>query len=154
MAVNQTTGQLFLKATREKFDACKEKINHCLGQLDDEQVWWRPHESMNSIANIVLHLCGNLWQWIISGVGGAPDLRNRPKEFSDRSLIPKSELIAQLDTVLGEVDSVLAALSDERLLEPRTIQGYAVTVLSAILEVVPTSTATRRRSFTLRGFSL
>ena len=54
------------------------KIKHCLGQLTDEQVWWRSHPSLNSIGNLILHLCGNVGQWIVAGLGGAADSRDRP----------------------------------------------------------------------------
>jgi hypothetical protein len=109
-----------------------ERIKHCVGQLDDAQVWWRPHPSMNSVGNILLHLGGNLRQWIVSGVGGVPDTRNRPAEFTERGPIPRDELIRRLEAVAFEADATLAALDESRLLEPRRIQGFDVTVLSAI----------------------
>lgn len=109
-----------------------ERIKHCVGQLDDEQVWWRPHESMNSIGNILLHLGGNLRQWLVSGVGGVPDTRDRPAEFTERGPIPREELIRRLEAVAFEADAALAALDESRLLEPRRIQGFEETVLSAI----------------------
>jgi hypothetical protein len=58
------------------------KIKHCLGQLTDEQVWWRSWPSLNSIGNLILHLCGNVRQWIMAGLGGAADSRDRPAEFA------------------------------------------------------------------------
>ena len=109
-----------------------ERIRHCLGQLDDEQVWWRPHASMNPVGNILLHLCGNLRQWIVSGVSGVPDTRDRPAEFAERGPIPRDELIRRLEAVAAEADAALAALDEARLLEPRRIQGFDETVLSAI----------------------
>ena len=60
------------------------RIKHCLGQLNDAQVWHRPQPGLNSIGNLVLHLCGNLRQWVVAGLGGAPDVRNRPDEFAER----------------------------------------------------------------------
>jgi hypothetical protein len=111
-----------------------ERIKHCLDQLDDAQVWWRPRPSMNSIANIVLHLCGNLRQWIVAGVSGTEDSRNRPQEFAERELIPKHELLRRLEEVAGEADAVLAHLTDAQLLAPRRIQGFDETVLSALFD--------------------
>ena len=61
----------------EELDAAQRLIKHCVNQLTDDQLWWRPSESMNSVANLLLHLCGNLRQWIVSGVGGAADIRER-----------------------------------------------------------------------------
>jgi hypothetical protein len=108
------------------------RIGHCVGQLDDEQVWWRPHEAMNSVGNILLHLCGNLRQWLVSGVGGVPDARDRPAEFAERRPIAGDELIRRLEAAAAEADAALDALDGSRLLEPRCIQGFDETVLSAI----------------------
>ncbi len=108
------------------------RIRHCVGQLDDEQVWWRPHDAMNSVGNLLLHLGGNLRQWIVAGVGGVPDARDRPAEFAERGPIPGQELIRRLETAVAEADAALAALDGSRLLEPRRIQGFDETVLSAI----------------------
>src|SRR5437588_11209034 len=81
---------------------CFELIRHCLDQLTDEQVWQREGEDRNSIGNLILHLCGNVRQWLISGVGGAKDARDRPGEFSERGPIPKSELLKRLEAVVRE----------------------------------------------------
>jgi hypothetical protein len=129
-----SVGRAYLEETRRRIAACRERIGHCLGQLDDRQVWWRPHESMNSIANLVLHLCGNLRQWVVSGVGGAADVRDRPQEFAEQGPIPKAELLLRLEEVLGEADAVLAETDERQLLEPRRIQGFDETVLSAIFD--------------------
>jgi len=68
-----------------------DRIKHCLGQLTDEQIWRRESDAMNSIGNLILHLCGNLRQWIVAGIGAEKDVRQRPKEFSERGPIPKAE---------------------------------------------------------------
>src|SRR5437660_316028 len=78
------------------------KIKHCLGQLSDEQVWWRYHPSLNSIGNLILHLCGNVRQWIVAGLGGGADGRDRPAEFSERGSIPRDELLRRLESVVDE----------------------------------------------------
>jgi hypothetical protein len=109
-----------------------ERIGHCVGQLDDEQVWWRPHESMNSVGNILLHLDGNLRQWVVTGVEGVPDTRDRPAEFAERGPIPRDALIRRLEAVVAEADAALTALDESRLLEPRRIQGFDETVMSAV----------------------
>jgi hypothetical protein len=129
-----TVGQVFLAESRRRLAESRKKIEHCLDQLDDAQVWWRARESLNSIGNLVLHLCGNLRQWIVSGVGGAPDVRNRPGEFSQRVPILKEELLQRFDAVVREADAVLAGTGEDRLREPRRIQGFEETVLSAIFD--------------------
>jgi hypothetical protein len=114
-----------------------DRIKHCLGQLTDEQVWRRAQPSLNSIGNLLLHLCGNLRQWIVAGLGGAADVRDRPAEFAERGPIPKGELLRRLDTVVGEAKQVLAGLPARQLLEVRRIQGFDVTGLAAVFDSVP-----------------
>jgi len=126
--------QAFLAESRRKLSACHERIRHCVDQLHDSQLWWRPHPSMNSIANLVLHLCGNLQQWILSGVSGVPDVRNRPREFAEQGPIPRETMLERLAEVIQGVDKVLAGASDTHLLQPRRIQGFDETGLSAILD--------------------
>ncbi|MEX2120565.1 MAG: DUF664 domain-containing protein [Pirellulales bacterium] len=78
------------------------KIEHCLAQLTDEQVWWHSCESTNSIGNLLLHLAGNLRQWIVSGFGGAADVRDRPSKLAQRGGPGKQELLGRLRSVGGE----------------------------------------------------
>jgi hypothetical protein len=113
------------------------RIKHCLGQLTDDQVWWRSHPSLNSVGNLLLHLCGNLRQWIIAGLGSATDVRDRPAEFAQRGPIPKADLLRQLDAVVGEAKAVLGKLTARQLLEARRIQGFDMTALAAIFDSVP-----------------
>ena len=113
------------------------KIKHCLGQLTDEQVWWRSQPSLNSIGNLILHLCANVRQWIVAGVGGAADSRDRPAEFAERGPIPKEELLRKLEAVVDEARVVLAQQTARQLLEGRRIQGFDVTGLAAIFDSVP-----------------
>src|SRR5262245_9883213 len=103
------------------------RIKHCLDQLPDEQVWWRPQPALNSIGNLVLHLAGNLRQWIVAGLGGAADARDRPAEFAERGLIPKDQLLRSLEAAVSEAAGVLTQLSARQLLETRRIQGFDVT---------------------------
>src|SRR5687767_15898860 len=132
LGTTQRLGHVYIEEARRRLAACHQRIIHCLNQLDDVQVWWRPAESMNSIANLVLHLCGNLEQWIVSGVGGAQHLRNRPLEFSERKPIPKEQLSQRLSSTVRRADEVLAEVNDAKLLEERRIQGFEETIMSAI----------------------
>jgi uncharacterized damage-inducible protein DinB len=111
------------------------KIERCLEQLTDAQIWFRPNEASNSIGNLVLHLCGNARQWIVSGVGDSPDRRDRDSEFRQRKIIPKVELLELLRTTINEVEQVLADLDSNVILERRTIQGKDVELLEAIFHV-------------------
>jgi hypothetical protein len=129
---NQDIGQAFLTEARRRLADCHARIGHCLGQLDDTQLWWRPRPSLNSIGNLLLHLGGNLRQWIVCGVGGAPDSRDRPGEFAERGPLARAELLGPLGQVVAEADAVLARVGGRQLLEPRRIQGFEETVLSAV----------------------
>jgi uncharacterized damage-inducible protein DinB len=112
------------------------KIERCLEKLTDEQIWWRANADSNSIGNLLLHLSGNARQWIVSGIGGRPDNRERQTEFDAREAGSAASLIAALKQTVDEADAVLAELSPEHLLQSRLIQGSDVNVLEAIFHVV------------------
>lgn len=111
------------------------KIERCLEKLTDEQIWWRANEESNSIGNLILHLCGNARQWIICGVGAAPDNRDRDSEFAQRETIRRDELVSLLRSTLDEVQTTLLNLDPSLLLEHRKIQGNDVELLEAIFHV-------------------
>jgi len=111
------------------------KIERCLEQLGDEQIWWRANPESNSVGNLVLHLCGNARQWIVSGLGGQEDNRLRDSEFVQIELIPKSELVELLRTTLADVEAVISRLDPTTILDKRQIQGSEVDVLHAIFHV-------------------
>jgi uncharacterized damage-inducible protein DinB len=111
------------------------RIVECLQQLSEEEIWWRPNSASNSAGNLVLHLCGNVRQWIISGLGGAEDKRERDREFAERGPIPRQALVTQLRRTVRDACRVLAKLSDDSLLRKHEIQGYQVTGLDAAFRV-------------------
>lgn len=113
------------------------RIKHCVGQLSDEQVWWRSHPSMNRIGNLILHLCGNVKQWIVAGLGDEADNRNRSSEFVERGPIPKDDLIRRLEVVVNEANVVLERQSAQQLVAVRRIQGFDITGLVALFDSVP-----------------
>ena len=112
------------------------KIEKCAELLNDEQIWWRANPSSNSIGNLLLHLSGNVRQWIVVGLGAATDTRDRDAEFAQREAIPRAELLNRLRQTLHEADQVLAEFDRQSLLDPFTIQGLQVTALAAILHVI------------------
>ncbi len=112
------------------------KIRLAIEPLSDEAIWWRANESSNSIGNLMLHLAGNIRQWIVSGVGGAADVRQRSTEFRARGGKDKAALLAHLTTAVRDADGVLAALSADELGRPRQIQGRSTTVFEAVYHVV------------------
>lgn len=112
------------------------KIRLALEPLDEDAIWWRANEASNSIGNLMLHLAGNIRQWIVSGVGGAPDVRQRNSEFSARGGKGKAALLEHLVAAVSDADRVLAGLTRAELLRSRPIQGRHVTVLEAVYHVV------------------
>lgn len=111
------------------------KLEGCLEQLTDEQIWWRANEQSNSIGNLLLHLSGNARQWIVCGLGGANDARVRQQEFDERRVISRAELLETLSQTLRDVDAVLAGFDHGKLLDRYPIQGTTATALEAIFHV-------------------
>ena len=100
----------------KEFSEALERIRHCLQQLDEGQTWWRPDEQLNSIGNLLLHLSGNVRQWIIAGIGHAKDVRDRPTEFATRGPKAKQALLRQLQETVSEAQVVLCQVTPEELL--------------------------------------
>src|SRR6266566_6608507 len=104
-------GQAFIaRAQHHLGEDFLPKIERCLGLLNDQQVWWRANEQSNSVGNLLLHLSGNVRQWIICGLGGADDKRNRDSEFAQREMIPRSEVFGRLKQTVEEAVGVLSGL--------------------------------------------
>lgn len=130
-------GSLFLECSRYFLATeYRTKLRCAVEALPPDAFWWRPNERSNSVGNLLLHLTGNIRQWIVSGVGGAPGSRNRAAEFAAREGPPSVELLAELERALAEVDQVLSTLTVANLLARRVIQGRDVTVFEAVLHVV------------------
>ena len=127
---------LFLDHSAKKLDQMEASLAVCLGKLTDEQVWLREAAHQNTIGNLVLHLCGNMRQWIMHGVGGAPDVRVRDAEFSSSGGHSANELLTLFHATVEEAKAVIATLPHERLVERITPQGRDVSVLDAIYQVV------------------
>jgi uncharacterized damage-inducible protein DinB len=111
-------------------------MRSCVESLTDEQVWWRPNEASNSIGNLLLHLNGNVRQWLVASFNRQPDARNRPAEFDERKHVPAATLVQQLDATLQEASAVLLRLTEADLLATYEIQGYTTTGLAAVYQVV------------------
>lgn len=111
------------------------RIARCLGMLSEKEIWWRGNSASNSVGNLVLHLEGNVRQWIISGLGGTPDHRERDKEFAERGPIPRRQLVKRLHGTVAEACRVLGALSTRDLARARPIQRFRVTGFKAVYHV-------------------
>jgi len=131
-----TTETNFLNYAAEKLTELCERIEIGLGKLTPDQIWMRGTENQNAAGNLVLHLGGNVRQWILSGVGGAPNTRVRDEEFSARGGVEAEALGRLLRATVDEAAVLLRTLPPARLAERTTIQGHDVTLLEAIFHVV------------------
>jgi len=135
MAKTGPTDPVIAHAARVLRQVYLPRIVSCLQQLSQEQIWWRPNTASNSAGNLILHLTGNVRQWIISGLGGATDVRQRDLEFSERGPLPRRVLVSRLRKTVKEACGVLAGLSPEDLARVHTIQKYQVTGMEAAFHV-------------------
>lgn len=126
----------FTRFSTFKLRQCLERIEICLGKLDDERIWARPNAASNSAGNLCLHLAGNVRQWILSGVAGQPDTRRRDEEFAAQGGFSREELLARLRATVNEACAVIGSLGEARLGETVRPQRYEVTVLEAVYHVV------------------
>ena len=112
------------------------KIRLALSPVDEQVIWKRANAESNSIGNLMLHLAGNIRQWIVGGVGGTETDRDRAGEFAASGGFMKTELIAALDSSVRDADKVLASLTDSDLERSVVIQGRDTTIIAAIYHVV------------------
>ncbi|MGA8598041.1 MAG: DUF1572 family protein [Bryobacteraceae bacterium] len=130
-------GVLFLKCSSETLVEMAGHIHACFEKLDEEAIWSRHSTAENALGNLVLHLCGNVRQWIGCYVGGMADIRKRPEEFATDAHASSAELLKRLDETIGLATSVLEKLDPQRLTEVIPVQdGKSATVLGAIDHVV------------------
>ncbi|MCA8964949.1 MAG: DUF664 domain-containing protein [Planctomycetes bacterium] len=112
------------------------RITRLVADLGEYAVWRRPAPNCNSVGNLLLHLCGNTTQWILAGLGDATDARDRPAEFAASGGDGGPALCARLAEVVDQACAVVDRLDAAELLQPRRIQGYSETGLSAVLHVL------------------
>ncbi len=135
--VKADAATLFLEHSRKKlFGEWWPRLRSVVEALNEEQLWWRPNEASNSIGNLLLHLNGNVRQWLVASFNRQEDRRNRPAEFAEKAGGPASEVLARLGATMDEAAAVLQHLTEEDLLTPMEIQGYHVTGLVAVYQVV------------------
>lgn len=131
MTTENQIGAAFLTETAYRLKQSFRRIYHCLDQLDDQDIWWRPNDQMNSIGNLILHLNGNLSQWILHGLGGQEDVRDRPSEFDTQGTLTGSELKSLLIDLEHKIEETLKGFDPSHLLRYRRIQGFDKQLLSA-----------------------
>jgi uncharacterized damage-inducible protein DinB len=128
--------QDFVRYSDKKLRQYLDRIQVCLGKLSDDEIWARGHSTENSIGNLCLHLSGNIRQWILSGVDGRPDDRDRDSEFAAKGGVTREALYSRLSETVNEVCGVITGLTAERLGQKVRPQGYDVTALEAVYHIV------------------
>ena len=133
----QTPSALFLQFSRNKLmTQYWPRLKECVESLTEEQVWWRPNAASNSIGNLMLHLNGNMRQWIVAAFGSEEDKRDRPAEFAAQSGMSRAELLKKLGATVHEVERTLDRLTEKELTAEYEIQGYDVHGLDAVYQVI------------------
>ena len=136
-AHDPTVTTLFLEFSRHKLlEQYWPRLRECVEPLTAEQIWWRPNEASNSIGNLILHLNGNVRQWLVASFNRLEDERNRPAEFAAISSAMPAEPLDLLRATLDDASQVLSRLTEDDLLAPFEIQGHKVRGLDAVYQVV------------------
>lgn len=128
---------LFLGHSRKRLlDEHWPRLKACVEPMTVEQVWCRPNEASNSVGNLLLHLNGNVTQWLVASFNREEDKRDRPAEFAAEGGLTAAELLARLGSTMDAAAKVLDRLTVDELLAPYEIQGYHVRGLDAVYQVV------------------
>lgn len=112
------------------------RLDKCLANLTEQEIWHRPNENTVSIGNLLLHLAGNVRQWVCAGIGGQPDIRQRPLEFSETGPIPAQQLMTNLRKAVEDALRVLDGFDPAQWLSLRKVQIYERTPLSILIHVI------------------
>ena len=127
---------LIRECIRRLYDESLLRIRKCLGELTVEEIWARPNEQSNSVGNLVLHLAGNIRQYVIATLGRVPDVRERQAEFDTKGPLPTADLLDRLEKTMAEARTVIERLDPATLLVIHRVQGFQESGLSILVHVV------------------
>ena len=113
-----------------------ERITVCLDELTEREVWQRPNDHSNSVGNQLLHLCGNMRQWIHNGIGQLPDVRQRDSEFTATGGLTKQQLLTELRETISTAVAIIEQQDAASLRPERPVQAYVHDGNFIILHVV------------------
>ena len=128
--------QEFRMNAKYRMSESMRMISRSLDFTDESDIWKKPNPSSNSIGNLILHLCGNITQYIISSLGSSPDVRERDLEFSTNEGFTKKELLDRLDRVIEHAKEVITQASESELLQIREVQGFKLSGIGVVIHVV------------------
>lgn len=128
--------EIIKEVRRRLLEESVPRLKKCLMQLNEDEIWYRPNEETVSVGNLVIHLCGNVRQWLLSGIGKASDHRKRDDEFTEKGPIPTDKLIEDMDALMQEVETLLDNLTPEVHIETHRVQGSDETGIGILMHVV------------------
>lgn len=128
--------QLFVTEIRRRLiGESQERILKCLDLLSEEEIWYRPNENSNSVGNLVLHLCGNVTQWLFTTMGEDLDQRQRQEEFDERGPIARVILKEKIRSLMYRADQILTNLDIEQLTRIYGVQGYKENGIAILIHI-------------------
>ena len=127
--------QEFIEQSIYRIEKNTPRIIKCLQEMDEIEIWKSPNENSNSVANLLLHLCGNIRQYVISALGGITDTRERDKEFSTKTGHTKSALLNELTNTISEATGIIKSMDENRLTKIYSVQGASLSGIGIIIHV-------------------
>jgi uncharacterized damage-inducible protein DinB len=125
----------FKAQTSFRMDENIPRIEKCLNLLSEDEVWHKPNANLNSVGNLLLHLCGNITQYIISSLGGDPDKRLRDEEFEAKGGYTKAQLFDKISNTINKACEVINNASPEELMRVRSVQGFEYSGMGNVIHV-------------------
>ncbi len=138
MIQNQSTAlttAFITEIKRRLFEESMVRLKKCLAELTEAQIWYRPNKSSNSVGNLVLHLHGNVRQWVVAGLGKNKDVRERQLEFDEQGPVSTKKMLADMNQLMVEVNAILDKTTSADLLEVRNVQGFQESGLSILVHI-------------------
>ena len=125
----------FIEQSMYRIEESTKRVIKCLQEIDETEIWKSPNSNSNSVGNLILHLCGNIRQYVISALGGVKDARERDKEFSVKSGYSKSALLNELNQTVSEAAVIIKTLEEDDLLKTYSVQGFKLSGIGIIIHV-------------------
>lgn len=133
--MNNTLAEVIKHATL-RINENTPRVAQCINELTEEQVWQYPNENSNSMGNLLLHICGNMTQYVISSIGGSKDERVRDEEFGTKGGYTKAELIAKLEATMQQACEVIEKMTEQEAMRVRMVQGFNYSGIGNIMHAV------------------
>lgn len=128
LLVNEFKRRLFLESYH--------RIFKCLSMISEEELWFTPNKNTPSMGSLILHLCGNCKEWVLSGIGNEPNNRDRDKEFEKHPNIKKSDLVFVMENLKVKMTEVVETIDDDELNKFVRIRDWNESIFSVLIHVI------------------